>query len=88
MEVGPHKVSSTASFFRDECVSAKHVLGPAVGLSLANHGVHHRGDHTDAGHLMVGGAVGLCRMGTVLSYLHTIWFNTPNYLMDSDLAIS
>ena len=69
MEVGPHKVSSTGSFVRDECVSAEHVLGPGVGLSLAHHGVHHGGDHTDAGHLMVGRAVGLCRGGTALSYL-------------------
>ena len=84
MEVGPHKVSSTGSLVRDECVSTEHVLGPGVGLRLAHHG----GDHTDAGHLMVGGAVGFCRVLTVLSYLHTIWLNIPNYHRDSDLAIS
>ena len=88
VEVCPKEVSSATSFVRDECVSTKHVLGPGVGLRLAHHGVHHGGDHTDAGHLMVGGAVGLCRVLTVLSYLHTIWLNIPNYLMDSDLAIS
>ena len=27
------------------------VMGPGVGVCMVHHGVHHGGDHTDAGHL-------------------------------------